>query len=125
MLPLREQPAAISDLGVPGDGADLRRRQRRDHAPQGVALEDRVRVDHHDHLARGGRDAAIKRRRLAGVGLADDPHPRQAKRLDEPAGAVRGAVVHDDHLELGVVARRERADGALDADSLVEGRHDY
>ena len=90
-----------------------------------VRLEDGVAVDHDDHLGVGGSDAGVQRRGLAAVGLADDPDAARSPSASTiVGGAVGGAVVDDDDLEVRVVARRQRADGALDADRLVVGGHD-
>ena len=53
-----------------------------------------------------------------------DRDARQLEPLDEIGGAVGRAVVHDDDLEVGVVAGGERTDCLLDPDRLVEGGHD-
>ena len=71
-----------------------------------AGLEDGVRVDHDDDVVPCLLDAVVQRGRLARVLLAQDTRSGQVETLDEVAGAVGRAVVDDEHLELGVVARR-------------------
>ena len=74
-----------------------------------AGLEDGVGVDHDDDVVPGLRDPGVQRGGLARVLLAQDARPGQVEALDEVARAVGRAVVDDEHLELGVVARVERA----------------
>ena len=125
VLPAAEEAAAVADLRVARDGADVRRPEGLDELPERLGLEDRVRVDHDDDVVPGLRDAVVQRGGLAGVRLAQDASPAAARgRSTSLRGAVGRAVVDDDDLELGVVARGQRAHRALDADGLVEGRDD-
>ena len=72
MLPAPEQTLAVSDLRVPRDAPDLRVGQRLDQLAERLGLEDRVRVDHHDHVVRGRGDSVVERGRLALVLLPQD-----------------------------------------------------
>ena len=54
VLPAAEQALAVADLRVAGDGAHVRLVAKRlDEAPERLGLEDRVRVDHDDHVVAG------------------------------------------------------------------------
>jgi hypothetical protein len=73
----------------------------------------------------GRCDSGVERLGLAAVPLPDHPHPRQAEEVDQITGAIGGTVIDDDHLELGIVGGRKRADRLLDPCRLVvRGNHD-
>ena len=72
MLPAPEQTLAVSDLRVPRDAPDLRVGQRLDQLAERLGLEDRVRVDHDDHVVRSCGDSVVERSRLALVLLPQD-----------------------------------------------------
>ncbi len=118
------RPTPVPDLRVPRDGADRGIAERLDEPPQRLRLEDRVAVDHHDDRSPGRRDPRVEGRGLATVLLAQHADPLEREPLGDLGRAVGRAVVHDDDLEVRVVARRERADGTLDPDRLVVRRND-
>ena len=90
----------------------------------GVVLEVRVLHDH--HVARGMPEALADGRALARVlGLEDDHVARAlAQEIQEQAGAIAGAIIHDDDLLLerhGLDLREDLAErGAL----VVDGHDD-
>ena len=146
-------PGALRDREVAGDAQDPSRvREDEPHsAQQRVGEEDRVGVDAAHVAEAGGVDPRVQGVGLPAVLLVDHQQPgmrgalvvpADATRLDEEAReplcrlerevltqplerAVRRAVVDDDHLELGVVLRQERADRRGDAGLLVERCEDH
>ena len=85
-LPVRQRIDAVADLHVAGDRADERIGEAADELADRVAREDRVGVERDDDLAARVRDAAIQRRRLAGVLLPQQPHAdrRRTRRITSP-----------------------------------------
>ncbi len=122
VLPAAEQPTAVSHLRVPRDASDPAVSEGLHQPLQRLGLEDRVGVDHDDHVVASGCDATVQCFGLAAVLLAQNQRT-DVQSFNELGGGVGRSVVDDDDLEVRVVAGRERLDGPLDADGLVEGRH--
>ncbi len=124
MLPGADQALAVADLGVARDRADRRVAEGLDQLAYGGRLEDGVAVHHHDDVVRGRRDAGVECAGLAAVDLADQPDERQVHLLDDVRGAVRRAVVDDDHLDR-MIADGQGCEGVGYALALVVGRDQY
>ena len=126
VLPAAEQAPPVSHLRVAGHRPDFGVGQRSHQVADGVGLEDRVAVDHHDDVVAGGGDAGVEGGGLAAVGPPDERHSGlvEGQGLHGGGGAVGGAVVDDDHLQGRVVAAGQRPDGGGDADLLVVGGDD-
>jgi hypothetical protein len=130
----RHRPPRLLDEGA--DGAD-----------QGVGLEQRIGVDRAEQLRPRHVDAGIERVGLAAILLVDDQQAGDARarieaadgvvperRVVEPShrleaemagdagkGAVLRAVVHHDHLEVGIMEGEQRVDAFDDRHLLVVG----
>ncbi len=141
-------PAPVRDAHDPPGGHDDVRRgdDRPDDPEQRVLLEDRVGVDREDVREPGGVDARVERVGLPAVLLVHHPEAAVPARdvhaadrggrdhdaeglpdrdevellLEPLERAVERAVVHDDHLVLGVAQREERMDAVDDRRFLVE-----
>ncbi len=85
--------------------------------PVGVDAHVGVGVGH--DLAGGVGDADVASRGETAVGNADQPHGRVASR--DRGGVIARAVVDDDHLEVGIGQRLQRAQAAVDGVAGVVG----
>ena len=112
-------PVAIDELGaaVEKAGAGVRFQLRHGSVYRAGKI-DVVRVEPGDVLARGGRESAMYRIGLAGVG-SRRPADAVAVAAQDVDGAVRAAAVHDQILDRGVVLREHGIDRGPDELSLV------
>ena len=99
VLPAADDPPPVADLDVAGDRAHRGVGERLHQLVDRVRRDHRVRVDHHQQVVPGQRDAGVERGRLAAAGHPDHPHVGQAERLHLLGRAVVGLVVDDQHLD--------------------------
>ena len=141
-------------VGDPDDAARRDRvsiLEKRPHDPgEGIAFEQAVSIDRAEERRPGVVEAGVQGVGLASIGLVDDPEVlidrapvhlgnrrgRQGAagqpirrdqlegRAEAPEGAVAGAIVHHDDLELGVRQHQERADRVNAGGFFVVGRGD-
>ncbi len=125
-LPAGPEVDAVADLGVSGDGADARVLEVGDELGDGVGGDDGVGVDADVDLFGEAVEGEVERGGLAAVGLGEDLDAAGGDfggvgLAGDLEGAVAGAVVDDDDVEVGVVGVEHRADGADDDLLLVVG----
>jgi len=107
------------------DQCAVRMRIQVNHLPLQLVRYPRVvRVQIGDQLSPGSRERQVPRSRHAPIGLPQIPD-RAPESLHQLPGAVRGAVVHDQHFEIPVALAQGAGEGAGQKGGTVVGGGDH
>ncbi len=125
-LPASPEVDAVADLGVAGDGTDVRVGEVADHAGDGVVRDDAVGVDTDVNLLLHVAESEVKSFGFASVGFGEDGDAAFGDLFGvgfggDFVGVVLAAVVDDDDVDVFVVGHQDGADGAGDDLLFVVG----
>ena len=116
-------PPRLTTLALPDTAPTRGIREGLHQPPDRVRLEDRVTVDHHQQVERGGRDAGVERGRLARVGCRMTRTP--GRRRDSTRSAVPSVEPSSTTIDLDrVVGGRAASARRPRCRRLVVRRHD-
>ena len=129
-LPAGPEIDAVADLGVAGDGADAGILKVGNELGDGVGGDHGVGVDADVDLLVDAIERVVERGGLAFIALGEHLHAAGGDLLrvgcrGHFGGAVGGAVVDDDDVEVLVVGVEHRADGADDDRLFVVGGDEH
>ena len=115
-LPAREPARAVADFHVAGDGAKLRIGKMAHEFADGIGLDFGVGVDGDDDFGVRFGHRVAERGRFAAIDLMDDADARLGAemRVEKFAGAIGGAVVNDDDMQIREVGGEDRGDSLHD-----------
>ena len=115
-LPAGEPARAVADFYVAGDGAEFRIGEMAHEFADRVGLDFGVGVDGDDDFGVGFGHRVTERGGFAAIDLMNDADARLVAeiRVEQFAGAVGGAVIHDDDVEILEVGSEHGSDGLHD-----------
>ena len=115
-LPAREPARAIADFHVAGDGAEFGIGEVAHEFADGVGLDFGVGVDGDDDFGVGFGHRVAERSGFAAIDLMNDADARFCAevRVEKFAGAIGGAVVNDDDMEIWRVGGEDRGNSLHD-----------
>ena len=129
-LPTRPEIDAVANLGVAGHGSDALVLKVLNEFGDGVGGDDRVGIDTNIDLLMNSFEGKVESRGLAAVGLdehfdATGGDLRFVSLARDLSGAVGGAIVDDEDVDVFVIGVQHRADGAHDNRFFLVGRNQH